>query len=652
MLMELAVSLVALTCIVAFVVWLAMLPQKRILQIAVPVCVVSFVIIYAFYLVARLVPDDPMFGIPAAFSAFVETFGSFTNGVAYSDVAESDRVMRVFSVFWFETLFWALHMLVIVSIAISGFAVFGRKFMDKVRYNLHRYFAKGDSAKNIYFIFGDSESALIFGKNLVEQGSCGKLETSDSEGASRKRKPFVVYFSYEYGEELREQIAEFGGALIEITENFRKKYLKQAEAVNKDNIVTFEGLVRPTVKVGDAENKDDSVSYDIADLLARKVVKDHAPYTRMLLSDSRDSSQGDESVDPELTIPERPYAAIIVGFGEIGRACLKQLIMTSQLTLNGTKPKFYVISRNGVSFERFLIENPGVGDCSDIVFLEADVYSFEAETVIDQAINDNRSSLCQVYVCCAPVQAATSEEGMAFRDMNKEIIQYLENLVECIDSTGSGASTALRIEFVNPCKEERDIWTPDIILHKGLDKRAIDLNYSYWLPDESKGQAELEKFKEETSPEDVWSSTCSLDRDSSRAAADFMEAFFVLLGIRPDDADSKSAYESMLKQEGILETLAQIEHNRWMAFHLCNGFTKMPKQDFEKRAKKQEVEDTAFSGNDKAHRDTKRRLHPCLVSWEELPGLDSVYALYEKDDKPLQKKDEDGPTKASKFVGK
>lgn len=125
MILELIVSAVTLAFIVAFIVWLRLLPQKEILKKAVPLCVVSFMIIYVFYLVARLAPGDPVFGVPAALAAFVETFGSFTNGVAYSDIAGSQRVIRVFGIFWFETLFWALHMLVLVTLAISGFAVFG-----------------------------------------------------------------------------------------------------------------------------------------------------------------------------------------------------------------------------------------------------------------------------------------------------------------------------------------------------------------------------------------------------------------------------------------------------------------------------------------------------------------------------------------------
>lgn len=633
MILEIIISFITLVCIIAFVVWLAMQPQKRILEIAVPTFIVSFAIIYAFYLLAYLVPDEPIFGIPAAFSAFVETFGSFTNGVAYSDVAESDEVTKVFGAFWFETLFWALHMFVIISIAISGFAVFGRKLMDKVRYNLHLCFSKGDHAKDIYFIFGDSEGALVFGKNLVERGRSGKLVSLGSESHYRNRKPFVVYFSNEYTEDLRERIADFGGALIEVNEDTREVQLKKAERINPQNVIKFEGLVRPTVN-----------GYDIAELLARKVVKANPPYKSMFPED------GDQQTSPSLRIPERPYAAIVIGFGELGRECLRQLIMSSQLTLNGTKPKFRVISRNGVSFDRFCLENPSIGMCADIEFIEADIFSFEAANAINEAVNDDSAPLRQVYVCCAPVQTTTPEEGEIFREKNREIIRYLSELLKQIGPDSQEWLEKIDRMFVTPCVKEADIWTPEIILHRELDRRAIALNGSYCGNDVSKEEANLSIWNgERDSVTDEWISepTSELDKDSSRASADFMEAFYALLGIDPSNTNAKSAYDAMLKNTGVLNALAQIEHSRWMAFYCSHGFSPMDITTFRKRAN----DHTSFTNGDKPHSDTRRKTHPCLVSWEELPELDPIYAIYKTNEKPLQKKDEESPRNANKFVG-
>lgn len=633
MILEVCISLITLACIVALVVWLTMQPQRRILEIAVPVCIVSFAIIYVFYLVAYLVPDEPILGIPAAFSAFVETFGSFTNGVAYSDVAESSRVTEVFGVFWFETLFWALHMLVIISLAISGFAVFGRKLMDRIRYELHLRFAQRSGAKGIYFIFGESEGALIFGKNLARQGKKGELETSDPRSTTRKRKPFIVYFSEEYTEELRERIADFGGALIEVNENARQKQLERAERVNPQNVVVFDGLVRPTVN-----------GYDIAKLLARKVVKTNPPYMSMSLECASQQSA------PALRIPERPYAALIIGFGELGRECLQQLIMSSQLTLDGTRPRFCVISRNGVSFERFRIENPSIALCAEIEFVEADIFSFEAERAIREAVENDLAPLCQVYVCCAPVQAATPEEGEVSHDKNREVIRYLKSLLKRIGPDSHDWPKKVDRMFVTPCVEETDIWTPEIILHRELDRRAIALNGSYCGNEVTAQEENLTLWNGRRNPTTgEWEiePVSDLDKDSSRASADFMEAFFALLGVDPFAPNAKAVYEAALQEDGVLNALARIEHNRWIAFYCTHGFAPMDAATFVERANNP----AAVAAGDKPQSDTRRKLHPCLVSWEELPSLDPIYAIYKKGEKPLQEKDEGSPSNAGRFVG-
>lgn len=623
MLLEFIISLITLAFIVAFVVWLAMLPQKRILTIAVPVCLIGFAVIYAFYLVAYLVPDEPVFGIPAAFSAFVETFGSFTNGVAYSDVAESDRVMEVFSVFWFETLFWALHMLVIICLAITGFAVFGRKFMDRVRFELHmlQYRLQGYSIEKpapLYAIFGDTEGALLFGKKLSED----------------EPKAFIVYFSDEYNEELRERIADFRGALIEVNGDSQNRYRDKVKRVALQHVVTFGGVTRPNVN-----------GYSIADLLARKVVKDHAPYKRMFDVPARAYE------NPLDRIPTHPYAAIVVGFGELGRACLKQLIMASQFTLNGTKPKFYVIDRASVSFDRFLIENPHVDECADIEFLEADVFSFEAAMVIDAAAHDEEAALRHIYVCCSPVQAANPEERTVFHDRNTEIIHYLEGV---LGRAGCGDDESLKGMFVTPCVDDTEIWTPEIVLHKELDKRAITLNGWYWDDShdpnpEDMGRYALDKKRWYGDGEDL-TRACDLDMDSSRAAADFMEAYYALVGIDEKEEGGRERYRAAIEDERLLEALARIEHNRWAAFHYCNGFSCMDIETFKERAKQGK---SAFKGNDKPHRDMANKLHPCLIPWDELSKLDETYILYDpkKKTKSLQACDMDCPKLVSSFVG-
>jgi voltage-gated potassium channel Kch len=61
-------------------------------------------------------------------------------------------------------------------------------------------------------------------------------------------------------------------------------------------------------------------------------------------------------------------------------------------------------------------------------------------------------------------------------------------------------------------------------------------------------------------------------------------------------------YATHLSSEEI-EMLGKLEHQRWNAFHILNGWKKL---------------DIADENGEKIKKDVIRKLHPCLVSWEEL----------------------------------
>lgn len=622
MYLELAVSAITLLGIVGFIIWLCLQPQKRILEIAVPLCVISFMIIYVFYLVARLAPGNPVFGIPAALAAFVETFGSFTNGVAYSDIAGSQRVIRLFGTFWFETLFWALHMLVIVTLAISGFAVFGRRLMDRVRVRL----AEAVGKRDIYYIFGDSEGALLFGENL----------------ASGRHETLIVYFSEDYSEVLRERIASFGGALIELSKDASSNYLARIEAKHPERLVVFSGTNNPCVN-----------GTPIAELLARKVVSDHAPFKVMCDSCGAESGR-------TLKIPQKPYSAMIVGFGEIGQACLKQLIMTSQLSPTGETPVFHIVGRNPISYEKFLIEHPAIHNCARIKFYPEDANSLKCCELLKVLLNDANAPLRNIYVCCTSFDEASHSESHGLR-INKSIRRHLIGVIE-----RNGLKTRDEIErmFVMPSVEETEIWTPQILLHHELDERAIHLN-GYYCLNEADKQKDVNEFRDYFQrqwfgsmnlPAAQREGASSLHKRSSRAAADFMEAYFFLLGIDPREPDSRKRFNALIGElPEVLEPLGRIEHYRWCAFLYCMGYEPMDEMVFLRRVK--EIPKNAEKEpSPKPQDDGIRKQHACLTTWEALPILDAIYIdngpVYARNRTCFQVNDIENVRLAGRLIGK
>ena len=123
-----------------------------------------------------------------------------------------------------------------------------------------------------------------------------------------------------------------------------------------------------------------------------------------------------------------------------------------------------------------------------------------------------------------------------------------------------------------------------------------------------------EKYRQEqegkSPPEDPamqpWEALPEDLKESNRQQADQIPEKLKLVGrcLRPA-ANAKSAGIGLTPEE--LETLARLEHDRWMAQKLAQGWTYGP------------VKDSA------------RKLHPSLVPWEDLPEAEK-----DKDRQPVQ----------------
>jgi hypothetical protein len=73
--------------------------------------------------------------------------------------------------------------------------------------------------------------------------------------------------------------------------------------------------------------------------------------------------------------------------------------------------------------------------------------------------------------------------------------------------------------------------------------------------------------------------------------------------------DLIEAYNRLLKDENMVEKLAQTEHHRWNAYMVSNGWITMTKAETEEWMKVR---------GSKEHKDYLRLRHACIVPWEEL----------------------------------
>jgi Trk K+ transport system NAD-binding subunit len=168
----------------------------------------------------------------------------------------------------------------------------------------------------------------------------------------------------------------------------------------------------------------------------------------------------------------------------------------------------------------------------------------------------------------------------------------------------------------------------NIVINEELDKKAILNNKQY---NELHGYDDKNKIAEEE-----WQNLGIFLKDSNRYAIEYnkirkyminkliessnvnndyetlknsiKEKFYNYEGMKInwDEMDLKNhEYTKRLSEEDIIQ-LAKVEHKRWNAFHILNGW------------KKREIPTNA---KEKIEKNKDKKLHPCLVSWEELDNV-------------------------------
>ncbi len=603
--MDIAIAVISMVIIIVLIAWLIMLPQKKVLKVSVPFFVVGFVLIYGVYLVALLQPDEPLLSTAVAFKAFVESYQSIASGADYSLLTSSDTLGSLASTTAFKTGFWFLHLLLFAMLTLSGFAVFGRRLMDAGRLAMVRLVNKRD----VYHIFGDGESALQLGRNLAQECPAAT----------------IVFYSEEYQSGLREKISSFGGVLIEVSETNKAKYLQNAKDRWSGNIAVFSGL------------REDRVNgKSIADLLARKAVRDHAPYKSMVVRDS------DAPLPPGGCFPEEPYCAIIVGFGQLGQSCARWLIETAQLSPQNVKPKIVIVDSNAIPFERFTIENPALDYCADIEFLHLDGFSFQFKDFLEHEYAQS-GTLPKLFVCVSGVSSMNHEEREVNRSKDSLMVRHLSLILRRMGISQSGLAFAPNIE-------NEDLWTREIILHQQLDALAVRLNGHYCMNNDE----QLSPSERDKAYQAAWDNAAEYDKESSRASCDFMPAMLALAGVDPEADDAGAQFRQALEVDSaLLENLARVEHRRWNAFHCVNGWVPMDRDELVRRVDaldRAKAEVAAGKAAEilpalrKPQRNAITKEHACIVSWEELPELDAVYARFDGQiaagTDTLQKRDE------------
>ena len=120
------------------------------------------------------------------------------------------------------------------------------------------------------------------------------------------------------------------------------------------------------------------------------------------------------------------------------------------------------------------------------------------------------------------------------------------------------------------------------------------------------------------SAEENWRKCGYVSRQSCRACADFSPAVLRAAG----KTEEQVLAGEWPPADDVLENLSVTEHLRWCGRQYTMGYSPMPKEIWEQRA--QEYLRQKAEGKEpdiQLSRDDRRKMHACLIHWEELDEL-------------------------------
>ncbi len=490
-------------------------------------------------------------------------------------------------------LFWLLHLLAFASVASAALNTLGATAMRQLRFLLSR---RGD----LTLIYGINENSIALGKECLAAGGCSVVYVTESAPVSL--------------------VAELNGAGMSVLEGMaatacdgrtmrrlhlgkRKLTVYALDAAEDKNLYFALRLRNALEKLGVPAERtrvtlpgaEDIIAsmlqvsqegygfgyvhvFDVSTLTARALIRLCPPWESV-------------SFDAEGRAKE-DYECVIVGFGSLGQAVLKQLVMNGQFA--GAQFHAAIFS-TGFSQEAgyLMADAPALLANYDIRSFEEDARGSEFYKYIDQRL----STLKLIAIC-------TGDAGTN-REISDNLMLFLKRRgAENICVVRCGDKAARYQERVGSPILSQNIYTRAFLSAEDADRSAILLNAVY---DHS-----------ERSDWEKWVACDSFSKISSRASADFMPAFLRAAGVTSEELLAGD----WQPEEALLRNLGETEHMRWNAFHFAMGYSTMSEEEFEANAKawarcKAEGKPCSI----KIAKNSEKRTHACLIPWEELDEL-------------------------------
>lgn len=579
------VSVVAMILFLAMVIQLASKPKfsKTLNGIFIFIAGLGALLIYGY----GYAGSEALFPL-AVVRTLLAVCGIYVGKVDFSVVSGTS----FFQNDWAKLLFWVIHLMALYATASAAITTVGAEALEKIRIWLARW-------GELNLIYGVNNDSVELGKSILESRKCAVVFIDDKATATHSAaiaKARCVLRSDSSAVSADKRFLRSVG--------IRKGRRVTLYALHKDTMenVRFAGNLLESLKDAGLPpqqtglvihaKEDSSASglqvlgekygyghvniYQEASLAARLLTMHYPPYKHI-------SFDADGRATEDLEILQ-------VGFGQLGQAVLRQLVTHGQF--EGSTFRASVFAPDCDAQSGYFANNyKQVLERYDIRFYNCDARSRQMYDHILQ----RRDKIKYVVLC-----TGSEKLNRELAEDLQEFFQHQEMDVPVYLCSYSGI-IAMRSNEVKRHK----LYQEQVLSTAELDKMAMMLNH-YYCNDESK------------TPLQHWMECNYFNRMSSRASADFADAMLWIMGSTREQA-AREGWELTEKQ---LENLSRTEHLRWCAFHYCMGFAPMSEGEFARRGELylKQLEETG-KASIRIAKDMDRRVHACLVSWEELDDL-------------------------------
>jgi len=312
---------------------------------------------------------------------------------------------------------------------------------------------------------------------------------------------------------------------------------------------------------------------------------------------------------------KREIFVLLIGCGRLGTQMLKTVSWCGQI--EGYTLKIRVLDKKakGVKQEFYSLY-PEMNNY-DIEFEDVEIESPEFESKVSAYANAS-------FVCVATgsddLNLSTAENVYRIirRNYSGETPPIFSRVRKTIKSNNfEEKGSYLKERNIHLFGTTASVFSNDTLFNSTLENLAFAVHLCYnWALNEPKDSFVYKKALNDFC-------TSEYSRRSSMAAALHISAKLgscgiIAKGTLPTDSDLLK-FEEILKDDVLKLTLVKNEHDRWNAFMRSEGFRTV---DFETVKK--------YAPLTRSHKDEAAKLHPCIVSWEELDILQEQYNKLQK----------------------